>query len=91
LFRWEYAIREILHHSQDEADLREIYSALENSFPLEESDRRETRWGGRPAYQHVARSIISNLVKSGDVVRISRGRYGLTDQGRSRFARERQD
>ena len=91
MFRWEYAIREILHHSQGEADLREIYAALERSFPLEKGDRRETRWGGRPAYQHVTRSIISNLVKKGDLTHVGRGRYSISEQGRDRFARERDD
>ncbi|MEX1193921.1 MAG: hypothetical protein WD904_07440 [Dehalococcoidia bacterium] len=88
MFRWEYAISEILAHSQGEADLQAIYVRLDKNFPLEDSDRRATKWGGRPAYQHVTRSVISNMRKAGDTAWVSRGRYRLTDQGRARFARE---
>ncbi len=91
MFRWEYAILEILYHSQGEADLREIYAALERSFPLENTDR-EPSWDERSTYQHVTRSTISkHLVKKGDLAWVSRGRYRLTNQGRDRFARERDD
>jgi len=90
MFRWQYAIREILSHSQGEADLKDIYHILEHNFSLDSSDTRETRFGGRPAYQHVVRSVMSNLKKSGDVAWVRRGRYRLTDQGRARFAQERE-
>jgi DNA-binding transcriptional regulator PaaX len=90
MFRWGYAIREILSHSQDEADLEDIYDNLENHFPLDDDDKRETRYGGRAAYKHVTRSVISNLVKEGDLSRVRRARYRLTDQGRARYAAERE-
>jgi len=90
MFRWDYALFEILTHSGGEADLQEMYSALDKNFPLDHNDRRATKWGGRPAYQHTTRSVMSNLRKAGDVLWVSRGRYRLTDQGRARFARERE-
>lgn len=90
MFRWNYAIREILYSHGDDMALPEIYKTLEQFYPLDESDLRETIHGGRPAYQHVVRSIVSNLVQSGDVERVGRGEYSLTDQGRGQYEAERQ-
>ena len=90
MFRWQYTIREILTHARGEADLKDVYRSLEDNFPLDSDDTKETRFGDRPAYQHVVRSVMSNLKKRGDVVWVSRGRYRLTDQGRAQFAQERE-
>ncbi len=91
MFRWGYAIREILTHHSGEANLQEIYRTLEDSFPLEGGDRHVTVYGDRPAYQHVVRSVVSNLVQAGDLARVSRGRYALTERGRKRWEAERED
>jgi hypothetical protein len=88
MFRWQYAILEVLTHSRGEADLKDIYHSLEHNFPLDSADTRETRFGGRPAYQHVVRSVMSNLTNRGDVAWVCRGRYRLTEKGKARFAQE---
>lgn len=70
--------------------LQDIYETLEGLYPLDESDLRETVHGGRTAYQHVVRSIVSNLVQKGDLERLGRGQYSLTAQGRGHYKGERE-
>jgi predicted transcriptional regulator of viral defense system len=40
--------------------------------------------GGRPAYEHIVRSTIHNLQEAGYLARVGRGRYCLTDSGKTR-------
>ena len=86
---WEVTILNALRAEGDgEADLSEIYRFIErqqHEFLLRTSQFEETRWAGRPMYQHTVRSIITNrssgLMKRGLVERVGRGRYRLTDAG----------
>ncbi len=84
---WEKAILRSVDSRGRSADKQSIYSTLESGafIQLTEDNLRPTQWGGRPAYQHQVRSYLSNLVRSGDLHRIERGTYQLTDKGRRRI------
>jgi len=88
MFWWEFAILEILYHLGGKGCLQEIYGVLEERYPLDEHALRATVYGGRPAYQHQVRSHISNLCQKGQLVRVERGCYSLTEGGRNRFLDE---
>ena len=88
MFRWEFAILEILAHRKGTACLQEMYSTIEQSYPLKDNDPRSTAYGGRPAYQQQVRSHVSNLVHSGALERIGRGCYLLIPAGRERYLAE---
>ncbi len=90
MFRWEFAILEIINGLGGDGCLQEIYAKLEEFYPLSDHALRETIYGGRPGYQHEVRSFISNLCKKGDLVRLERGCYSLTEKGRKRFLDERE-
>jgi DNA-binding transcriptional regulator PaaX len=89
MFRWEFAILEVISGLGGNGCLQEIYIKREEFYPLSEHALRETVYGGRPAYQHQVRSHISNLCEKGDLVRLERGCYSLTENGRRRFLDER--
>jgi len=81
----ELALLKIIGHN--DISTAEIYKAIEGGqfYSLTLEQLRETKYGGRPAYQHEVRSYLSNLVQSGDIQRISRGNYRITQKGRSRL------
>ena len=72
------------------ASLGDVYARLE-SVPnlLDAADLLPTMYGGRPAYQHAVRSHVTNLCQSGHLVRVSRGTYRLTEDGRRRISSSR--
>lgn len=82
---WSEAILEAVNSLGNEASLKAIYETLEKHFPLSNRNLRETRYGGRPAYQHEVRSFVSHLVKGGDLEWIGRGRYKLIRRGAGRL------
>jgi hypothetical protein len=82
---WEVAILTCINSLHGEADLQEIYKHIGNFIILEKRHLEETRYGGRPAYQHQVRSHITNLCQAGDLIRISIGRYSLTKKGQKRI------
>lgn len=84
---WEVAILKTVRSIGGKASLQQIYDILEkgNFIRLSNYDLRETQWNGRPAYQHQVRSHISNLVQAGELSRISRGVYTITENGRKRI------
>ena len=90
MWRWEFAILEIISGLGGDGCLQEIYAKLEESYQLSDYALRETPYGGRPAYQHEVRSYISNLCKKGELIRLERGCYSLTGKGRKRFLDERE-
>ncbi len=71
---------------RSEVTTQQIYAALESGevIRLTEDQLRTTQWGGRPVYQHLVRSYLSNLVKSGDLERVGHGVYRLAERGRLR-------
>ena len=84
---WEYSILQCFNSLGGRAYLRQIYDKIGNFVELtEEHLKIEYR---RPAYHHQIRRHITNLCRSGDLVKISRGYYSLTKKGRERLIRER--
>ena len=81
---WETAILRSIKSLGGEAELQQIYGKVSDFRQLTEENLRETKWGGRPAYQHQVRSHITNLWQAGELIRISRGRYSLTEKGTKR-------
>lgn len=82
---WEVAILKCINSFGGEARLQQIYERLHEFIKLTEEHLRKTEWGGRSAYQHQVRSHITNLCQAGEVRRISRGYYSLTDKGLQRI------
>ncbi len=75
---WEMVIYQSIEALGGEADLQDIYEEIRNRKDLTERHLRITKWGERPAYQHLVRSYISNMCDSGLLHRTSRGRYKVT-------------
>lgn len=63
---------------EGEADLQDIYKGIRNRKDLTKRHLRVTKWGERPAYQHLVRSYISNMCQSGCIHGTSRGHYKIT-------------
>jgi hypothetical protein len=84
---WELAIIKIVMSLGGTVSLRMVYNSLEEGdiIGLNENHLRETKWQNRPAYQHQVRKHISNLTQAGDLSRISRGKYAITEKGRKRL------
>jgi len=82
---WEIAILKSMNSLGGEAGLQQIYEILPSFIQLTEEDLRETKWGGRPSYQHQVRSHITNLCQASELSRVSRGSYSLTEKGRKRI------
>ncbi len=61
------------------AELADIYRWLESHDRLTPEDLQETRYGGRPNFQHIIRSTVSRMVAAHLVVRVGRGEYRLVD------------
>jgi hypothetical protein len=76
---WEKAIYESLESLGGEACLPEIYKKLPAFIDFTEKDLRITKYGERPAYQHIVRSYISNMCRSGLFRKISRGCYQIIE------------
>jgi len=81
---WDWVILGALR-SGFEADLSEIYDTIEQSPSIinQRLLENEPRWGNRPKYQHATRAAITSLIRRCRVERVSRGRYQITDAGRS--------
>jgi len=80
MVRWDVVLLRIINSRRGRAYTHQIYADLERGLfvTLSEAHLRETVYGGRPAYQHEVRSFLSNLSKTGDLRRVSRGEYVLT-------------
>lgn len=78
--------------------VQDIYKVMKDWMP--EGDERlddyrgkseavKNKWkdyeGTRPMYQHETRSSLSNLVEKGDLVRVDRGVYIVTEKGKQRL------
>jgi len=76
---WEIAIYQSIESLGREACLQEIYNRLSDFIDFTERHLRMTKWGERPAYQHIVRSYISNMCQSGLLCRTSRGCYTIIE------------
>ena len=83
---WEIAILKSINSLGGEAKLQDVYKRLSKFIQLTEEHKKETRWGGRPMYEHEVRSCVANLYQTGELDRILRGRYRLTDKGKKRIS-----
>jgi len=84
---WEIAIlKSVKANGGKKVKLQAIYIKLPTFIDMDAKDLRETKWGGRPAYEHQVRSHISNLRQKGDLFRVSRGLYSISDKGIKRIA-----
>ena len=91
MFRWNFAILETIYSLGGEACLPEIYTHVEDHYltlPEEKSNLRETKWQGRPAFQHTVRSRASALRRKGDLRLVERACYALTEAGFDGFLTE---
>lgn len=75
---WELAILKTIDSLGGVADLQEIYQRIGRFRDLTAGNLASTRHGGRQAYEHGIRSYASELLRSGFLSRVSRGRYRLT-------------
>jgi ribosomal protein S19E (S16A) len=82
---WERAILKAYHAAARHcADNNWIYRRVGDFIELSAYHKRATAYGGRPAYEHIVRSTIHNLREAGYLQRVGRGRYCLTDAGKTR-------
>jgi len=86
-YTWEVTILQIVRYLGEVASLPSIYRQLERGkyISLTTNHLRLTPYGNRPAYQHQTRGHISDLLKTGDLVRSSRGIYAISDEGKNRI------
>ena len=77
---WKTCIEESLSNLGGEADLMDIYEAVEILDYLGERDKETSPHQGRPRYQHSIRACASRMVKSGELMRVARGRFRLPDR-----------
>lgn len=84
---WEIVILKSIDYRGGEADTQQIYTDMESGafIALTEKHLRVTKYGDRPAYQHQVRSHLSNLTKSKDIQKVSRGVYSITAKGMKRI------
>jgi hypothetical protein len=82
---WETAILKTYEFLGGWASNHEIYENVGKFITLTAEHRRQTVYGGRPAYVHQVRSHITNLVQSLDLKKIGRSEYCITVGGRSRI------
>ena len=76
---WEGVIYRAIESLGGEADLQEIYRKLPDLIDLTEEHLRTTKWGRRPAYEHIVRSYIPNMCQSKLLRWVSRGRYRIIE------------
>lgn len=84
---WEYFILRCIDLLGGGAYLKQIYKKIPEVIDLTEDHLKEQY--GRPAYQNQIRSHIANLCQSGNLDKISRGEYSLTEKGRKKLLREK--
>lgn len=79
---WTTATLRTIQALGGRATLQQVYERIDGFKDLNESHLIPTKWGGRPAFQHVIRSTSSHLRKTGKLRSGARGSYELTDEGR---------
>jgi len=82
---WKIAILKAIESLHGEADLQQVYERISQFITL--TDKHEAIAFERPMYQHTIRTTTSELRRLGELTRVERGRYRLTEKGRRRIAR----
>jgi hypothetical protein len=82
---WERAVLKAYHLAARGCAYNDwIYKRAGGFIELSAHHKRTAADGGRPAYEHIVRSTIHNLQEAGYLARVGRGRYCLTDTGKTR-------
>ena len=81
---WEAAILRTYDLLGGCATNQQIYENVGRFINLTTDHLKPTEYGGRPAYVHQVRSHITNLVQTGQLRQVARGRYCLSAQGKRR-------
>lgn len=84
---WEYSILQCIDSLGGKAYLDQIYKEISEFIELTKEHWKEQY--GRPTYQNQIRSHIANLCQSGNLDKISRGEYSLTEKGKEKLLREK--
>lgn len=88
--RWEIAILESIESLGGEAKNQQIYKELLNFKKfLNMTDWHLRITYERSAYKHQVRSNIADLWQAGELIKISRGCYHLTEKGIKRLEAEK--
>jgi len=82
---WEIAILKSFHQCGGHSNLRRIYNTVGSFIRLTSDHLRDTRFGGRAAYEHIVRSYVSNLCEAGYLDRTNHGEYSLTIAGKAKI------
>ncbi len=83
---WREAILRCVVAREGTAHCQDIYKDVGKFISLSPSHLRDTRYGGRPAYQHEVRSYLSNLRRDGALNLVQRGTYKITAFGKASIA-----
>ena len=78
---WKTCLVEALEKLGGEADWEDIYPTVESLDYLGEKDIEESKYGGRPNYQHSLRACASEMVDKGELIRVRPGRFRLPQSG----------
>ena len=84
--RWELSILQCINSLGGRSCLKGIYDKISDFVELTEDHRKEEY--GRPAYHNQIRSHITNLCQSGEITKISRGCYSLTEKGQKKVSKD---
>jgi predicted transcriptional regulator of viral defense system len=69
------AIRQVLESKTDSIHWKQICNEIKEKNLVDINPQQEEITYGQPNFHHSVRRIISELIKRGEVVRISRGIY----------------
>jgi len=81
---WEISILKCMSELGGECGLQEIYDSIGQFVSLKQ-DHLGIKYK-RPAYQHQIRSHMINLCQKGEVIRVGRGQYKITEKGLKRLS-----
>ena len=80
---WEITILKIIVVNAGKASLNHIYSELPKYINLTTKHKKITY--KVPNYHHQTRAHVDDLLDGGDLIRVSRGIYSITQRGRLRI------
>ncbi len=81
---WESTILEIVSSNNGVASLQFIYSKIPLHIDL--TDHHLEIKFKAPRYHHQTRAHIDDLLDSGDLIRVGRGQYSITEKGKRRLS-----
>jgi len=80
---WEISIMKCISELGGECELQEIYDNI-SKFIVLKQEHLEIKYE-RPAYHHQIRAHIQNLLEKGELIRVGRGQYEVTEKGVTRL------